>query len=167
MAKKTYTYAINGSADACAKLYLDPAFNNALYREKLGFAAFAVTDQSETDVMTLRNYAGKTARGLQSIAQQQRWTDLSYRDSISFTKSTRTGIGTFAPAFGGGKVRWDLDVQIVATSETQSNLVLTYLIEALVFGVGELIAGAIDHQLMEESASCAALMNEWMAAGRG
>ncbi len=166
MAKFTVTQTINCNADKCAKLYFDQAFNEALYKQKLGYSAFAVTSRSESDTQIVCNYTGKKLTSNLPDPVRKLIGDSSYKEEVTFDKNSRSGRSRLTLSSASDKVRLEARLQIVPVGDNQANRVLTYEIEARIYGIGGLLESTFEKALREEVDISAALMNQWIADGK-
>jgi hypothetical protein len=169
MAKFTVTHSINCDADKCAKLYFDQAFNDALYKQKLGYPAFAVTSRSESDTQIVCNYTGKALGrpgSLPGPVSKMLGDSFYYKEDVTFDKSSRLGRSKCTLSAFSDQVRLEGDLRIVPVGDNQANRVLTYSLEAKVFGVGGLLESTFEKVLREEADISAALMNQWITEGQ-
>ena len=63
MGKFSVTHEINCNVETFWKTFLDKTFNEKLYLEGLGFPAFKIVDQTETDAKIIRKVAGTPGFG--------------------------------------------------------------------------------------------------------
>jgi len=166
MAKFTLTHTINCGADKCAKLYSDPAFNEALYKQRFGYSAFTVASRTETDAQIACAYTGKNLSRTLAAPARAQTGDIAYKDSFVFDKAKQSGQAKLTPLASPEKFLLQASVSITPVGDSQVNLVREYLVEAKVFGIGGLLEGEFEKLLREEAEAGAALLNEWIAQGK-
>src|SRR5437899_2227982 len=105
MGKFTLTHEINCDADTFWKVFLDKAFNEALFRQGLKFPRFDIVEQRETDTEVIRKVSGEPKMDLPGPIQKLLGNGFSYTEEGKLDKASKTWRFKMTPSTLADKMR--------------------------------------------------------------
>lgn len=166
MSKITLTHEINCNLDTFWKLFLDKAFNEKLYKEKLGFPEYTILEQVETDTEIIRRAAGQPKMDLPGPVAKLLGPGFRYTEEGRLNKATRVWAFKLTPSTLADKLRNEGTVRAEPVGDNKVRRITELIIEAKIFGVGGLVESTAEKQFRQGWEDSAVYMNQWIADGR-
>lgn len=164
MGKFTVTHEINCNVETFWKTFFDKDFNEKLYKESLGFPAFSVLEQKETDTQITRRTSGTPKMSLPGPVQKLFGSNFSYVEEGTFDKATKVFQWKMIPSTLADKLRNEGTVRVEAIGDSKVRRIAELVVEAKVFAVGGLIESSGEKQLREGWDASAVYMNTYLAS---
>jgi hypothetical protein len=166
MSKFTLTHEIHCDPASFWKLFFDRDFNQALFKQHLGFPEFQVVEQRENEREIYRKVAGTPKMDVPGPVAKVLGTSFSYSEEGTFDKATQTWRWKMTPSAMPDKLRNEGVVRIEPAGEGRCRRISEIVAEAKVFGIGGLIEGAAEKNLRDGWDKSAQFMNQWIREGR-
>ncbi|AKT40214.1 DUF2505 domain-containing protein [Chondromyces crocatus] len=166
MGKFTLTHEINCNADTFWKVFFDKSFNEKLFLEYLGFPAYQILEQRESDTEIFRKVSGQPKMEMPGPVQKLLGSSFSYTEDGRWNKATKVWTWKMTPSAMADKVRQEGSMRIEPIGDDKVRRITEILIEAKVFGVGGLIESSAEKQLREGWDRSQGFMNRWVAEGK-
>ncbi|AUX22236.1 hypothetical protein SOCEGT47_027370 [Sorangium cellulosum] len=166
MGKFTITNEINCNLDTFWKLFLDKAFNEKLYKERLGFPEYTIVEQVETETEIIRRAAGQPKMDLPGPVAKVLGSGFRYTEEGRLNKATRVWTFKLTPSTLADKLRNEGTVRAEAIGENKVRRTTEITIEAKIFGIGGLVESTAEKQFRQGWEESAVYMNKWIADGR-
>ncbi len=163
MGKFTVTHEINCNEEKFWNVFFDKDFNLKLYKEGLGFPAFNIVDQRDTDSELVRKVTGTPKMDVPGPVAKVMGSNFSYTEEGKFNKSTKVWQWKLIPSTMADKLRNEGVLKITPIGEAKVRRVAEITLEAKVFGIGGLIESSSEKQLRDGWDKSAVFMNKWLA----
>ncbi len=164
MGKFSVTHEINCNVETFWKTFLDKTFNEKLYLDGLGFPAFKVVDQTETDAKITRKVAGTPKMEVPGPVAKALGSNFSYTEDGAFDKATKVWTWKLTPSTMADKLKQEGRVTVVAIGDNKVRRTAEITMEAKVFMIGGLIESSGEKQLREGWDKSAVFMNKYLAS---
>ncbi|MFT3771794.1 MAG: DUF2505 domain-containing protein [Minicystis sp.] len=163
MTKFTLTHEINCDVDTFWKTFLDKSFNEALYRQELGFPEFNVIEQVETDTLIRRKVAGTPKMDVPGPVAKVLGPNFKYTEEGSMSPAAKLWTWKMTPSVMAEKMHMGGTVRCEPISATKCRRVAELTIEAKIFGIGGLMESSAEKQMRDGWDRSAVFMNKWFA----
>ncbi|HRI69989.1 MAG TPA: DUF2505 domain-containing protein [Polyangium sp.] len=163
MGKFTVTHEINCNEEKFWKVFFDKDFNLKLYKEGLGFPAFNIVDQRDTDAELVRKVTGTPKMDVPGPVAKVMGSNFSYTEEGKFNKATKVWQWKLIPSTMADKLRNEGVLKITPIGDAKVRRVAEITLEAKVFGIGGLIESSSEKQLRDGWDKSAVFMNKWLA----
>lgn len=160
------THEIQCDAETFWKLFFDRAFNEALFRQGLGFPEFTVVNQQETPTQIVRKVMGQPKLDMPAPVMKLLGSGFRYTEEGTFDRATQTWRWKMTPSAMADKLRQEGTMRVQPIGDRAVRRVADLLNEAKVFGLGGLIESSGEKQLREGWEKSAVFMNRWIADGK-
>ncbi|MFO0757939.1 MAG: DUF2505 domain-containing protein [Byssovorax sp.] len=164
MGKFSVSHEINCNVETFWKTFLDKTFNEKLYLEGLGFPAFKIVEQNETDTRITRKVQGTPKMEVPAAVAKVLGSNFSYTEEGAFDKTTKVWTWKLIPSSMPDKIKQDGKVTVVAIGDNKVRRTAEINMEAKVFMVGGLIESSGEKQLREGWDKSAVFMNKYLAS---
>jgi hypothetical protein len=162
MSKFTMTHEINCDEETFWKIFFDRDFNMKLYKEELGFPAFDILEQRDSDTEIFRKAKGTPKMDMPGPVQKLMGSGFSYTEDGRLNKATKTWTWKMNPSTMADKIRNEGSMRVEKVGDNKVRRVADVTIEAKVFGVGGLIESSAEKQLRQGWDQSAVFMNRWI-----
>jgi hypothetical protein len=166
MAKFTLTHEIECDPEQFWKLFFDKEFNQTLFKQHLGFPAFDVVEQRETDREIYRKVSGTPKMDVPGPVAKVLGSSFTYVEEGTFDKATKTWRWKMTPSAMPDKLRNEGTVRVEPAGPGKSRRISEIVAEAKVFGIGGLIESAAEKNLRDGWDKSAHYMNQWIREGK-
>jgi hypothetical protein len=167
MGKFTVRHEINCNEDTFWKIFFDKAFNEELYLKALGFPAFKIIDQRETDTQIIRKVTGQPKMSVPGPVAKILGSNFAYTEDGTFDRSSKLWRWKLTPSTLADKIRNEGVLRIEPIGDDKVRRIADMEIEAKIFGVGGLMESSAEKQLREGWDESAVFMNKYIAAQKG
>lgn len=164
MAKFTLTHEIRCNADTFWRIFLDQEYNKKLYLEGLGFSAYDILEQRETDALVTRKVKGTPKMNLPGPIAKLVGSNFSYVEDGQLDRASKIWSWKVTPSSLADKVRNGGVLRLEPIDDNRVRRIAEIEIEAKVFGVGGLIESSLEKQLREGWEASVPFMHKWLAA---
>lgn len=165
MKQITIVHDVHCAPDRFWRLFFEPAFNAALYRDALRVQDFTVLDYGESAEEIRRTITGRPTIEIPAAARKFVGDRLSFTESGRFDRRAQTWRFDFTTSAFGDKVRSAGTIRLEPAGEGRVRRIGECTLEAKVFGVGGMIEGAMESSLRDTWAAGARFTNDWLARG--
>lgn len=162
MGKFTLTHEINCDAETFWKLFFDKTYNERLYREALGFPAYDILEQTETDTQIVRKVAGQPKMNVPGPVMKLLGAGFRYTEDGTFDKKTQIWRWRLTPSTLADKLRQEGTMRLEPIGQGKVRRVAELINEAKVFGVGGLIESSAEKSLREGFDQSAVFTNQYV-----
>lgn len=163
MKRFTIVHEFACSPERFWRLFFEPAFNAALYREALSVADYAVTSSRETEAEIHRAITGRPQLRLPAAAQKIVGDRLTFSEDGRFDRRARVWRASFTTSTFGDKVRNVTTIRTEPAGPAALRRVGEVEIEAKIFGVGGLVESSMESSMRESWDAAARFTAEWLA----
>jgi hypothetical protein len=168
MGKFTLTHEIKCDVDTFWKTFFDKTFNERLYREVLGFPAFDILEQRETETSIIRKASGQPKMNAPAPVAKLMGSNFRYTEEATFDKATKVFRFKTIPSVMPDKVRNEGTVRVEPIGDGKHVRRITeIMVEAKVFGLGGIIESSTEKQMRDGWESSAAFMNKYLETAAG
>ncbi|MDC0723596.1 DUF2505 domain-containing protein [Nannocystis bainbridge] len=163
MSKFTLVHEINCDADTFWRVFLDQEYNKKLYLEGLGFNAYDILEQHETDTTVTRKVKGAPKMNLPGPIAKLVGANFSYVEDGKLDRASKLWTWKVTPSSMADKVRNEGSLRIEPIGDNKVRRIADLVVEAKVFGVGGLIESSLEKQLREGWEASVPFMHKWLA----
>ncbi len=156
MAKFILTHEINCNQDDFWNSFFDRGICEKLYREVLGYPAFAILEQSETDTQTHFKARMQPKLDVPGPVIKLLGADFAYTGDGVFDKSTKIWTWRQTPNKLADKIRYEGTLKLESIANSKVRRIMEIFLEAKIFGVGGLIESSFEKNIREEADATAA-----------
>lgn len=144
------------------RVFVARDYNEHLYRHTLGFPAFEIREEHDSDTEYTRTTYGVPKMSMPGPVQKLLGSSFSYTEH-GLLDRTR-GLWTFKiiPSTLADKMRHEGTVRLEKLGEDKVRRLVDIVIEAKVFGVGGLLESTAEKSMRDGWEKSAVLMNEWL-----
>lgn len=142
--------------------FFDPELNRRLYLEGLGFPAFEIVRQHESDAEISRTVAIEPKLTMPGPLAKAFGSSFRYREEGVFDKASATWRWKLISGTLADKIRVDGTLRAVSIAPQRVAREVTIDIEAKVFMLGGLIEETFRKQLSEGWTRSAEVQNQWL-----
>ena len=164
MGKFSVTHEINCNVETFWKTFLDKTFNEKLYLEGLGFPAFKIVDQTETDAKIIRKVAGTPKMEVPPAVAKVLGSNFGYTEDGVFDKTAKVWTWKLTTSAMPDKIKQEGKVTVTAIGDNKVRRTAEIFMEAKVFMIGGLIESSGEKQLREGWDKSAVFMNKYLAS---
>lgn len=145
------------------RLFFDPDYNAALYRDGLRVADYAVLSLRETEAEIQRTITGRPQLKLPAAAQKIVGDRLSFTEEGRFDRRAGVWRSTFTTSAFGDKVKSGTTIRLEPAGPGKLRRVGECTIEAKIFGMAGFIEGTMETSMRDTWAAGAAFTADWLA----
>jgi hypothetical protein len=168
MGKFTLTHEIKCDVDTFWKTFFDKTFNEKLYRERLGFPAFDITEQRETETSIIRKAGGQPKMNVPAPVAKLLGSNFRYTEEGTFDKATKVFRFKTIPSVMSDKIRNEGTVRVEAIGDGKRVRRVTEItVEAKIFGLGGMIESSTEKQMRDGWDASATYMNTYLETAAG
>jgi hypothetical protein len=164
--KFTITHEINCNAETFWKIFLDKSFNEELFRRELGFPAYDIVEQRETDSEIFRKISGQPKMDLPGPVAKVLGSGFRYTEEGRLDKSAKVWSWKMIPSTMADKLRQEGTMRIEPIGDSKVRRIADMTMEAKIFGIGGLLESTVEKQLREGWDHSARFINKWIADGK-
>lgn len=162
MGKFTVTHEIHCNAERFWKVFLDKEFNNELFKNYLGFPAFQIVEQTESDTEIVRKITGQPKMDMPGPIAKLLGSNFGYREEGMLNKKAGLWRWKMIPSTLADKLRNEGTMRVEPVGDSKVRRIAEITIEAKIFGVGGLLESTSEKQLREGWDRSAQFMNDWL-----
>ncbi|WP_225411642.1 DUF2505 family protein [Stigmatella hybrida] len=166
MGKFTVMHEIHCNEDAFWKLFFDKELNERLYREALGYPEYQTVEQNETSTEIARKVSACPRMNLPGPVMKIFGSGYRYIEEGRFDKDTKRWTAKQIPSTLADKLRQESMLSVEPIGPDRVRRVISYLVEAKIFGIGGLVESSFEKQLREEGDESAVFLNKSLAASK-
>ena len=159
------THELNCDTDTFWKIFFDKAFNETLFRKKLGFPRFDIVEQREDDREIFRKVSGQPKMDLPGPVAKLVGSSFTYVEEGRFDRASKTWKWKMTPSTLADKMRTEGTVRAEASGTGKCKRIANMLIEAKMFGIGGLMESSAEKNMRDGWDKSALYINEWIAEG--
>ncbi len=149
------------------RLFFDPGFNAALYRDALRVVDYAVHTSRETDAELRRTITGRPELRLPAAAQKIVGDRLTFTEDGRFDRAAQIWRASLTTSTFGDKVQSTTTIRVEPAGPTAIRRVGELEIAAKIFGVGGLVEGSMESSVRESWDAASRFTAEWLARHPG
>lgn len=158
----TMTHEIDCDADRFWQIFLDRDFTSRLYKEELGFPAWQLESEKDSDREILRTVRATPKMDVPGPVAKLLGSGFSYVEEGRFDKATKTYRWNIKPSTLENKLRNEGTVRCEPLGPSKCRRIVEVVLDAKVFGVGGIIEGAVEKGLREGWEMSAKATNRWV-----
>lgn len=144
-------------------LFFEPAYNQALFCDHLGFEEYTCLELTRRDDGSIRRVLRASTRATLPAVLQRLFADhTGYTEVGEFDPRTGHFVATVIPSVAADKISSRFDLWVVPKSGRQVERCLEVDTQVKLLGVGRLIESALVTQLRQTSEKVAAFTNGWL-----
>lgn len=162
MGKFTVTHEIHCNSEKFWKLFFDKDFNNALFKNYLGFPEFNIVEQTDSDSELVRRISGQPKMDMPGPIAKLLGSNFAYKEDGKLNKKTGIWVWKMTPSALADKLRNEGTMRIEPIGDSKVRRIADIVIEAKIFGVGGLLESTSEKQLREGWDRSAVFMNDWI-----
>jgi len=147
------------------RLYLEDAYDRAMYLEGLHYPSYELVERVETDTEVRRTIRVMPKLDLPGPVVKLLGSSFGYLDAGAFDKKTQIWKSQTTPNMLKGKLRSEAVVHCEPNGD-KCRRICKLLVECTVFAVGGLVESSFEKNMRTGWAGAAAFMNKQIAAGR-
>lgn len=163
MIKLTLKHEINCSVDRFWEIFLDRSFNEALFRDHLGFPKYEIVSQTEDGDKVTRVVKGQPNTNMPKAVMKVVGEGFGYEERGELDPKTKIWSFKMKTTTLSDKLRNEGTVACEAIGDDKCRRIATLEMEAKVFGVGKLIESSTEKEMKDGWDKSAVFMNKWIA----
>ncbi len=144
-------------------VFFNPTFNEALYREGLGFPEYRVLEQRDDGSTLVRRVQVTPKQEAPAAVQKLLGGRFSYVEEGTFDRAKKVYRFRVVPASLADKIRAEGELRAEPAGPGRMRRVLEMTVEVKVFGIGGMAEGFVSKSMQESYAQAAAFTNRWLA----
>jgi hypothetical protein len=163
----TFTHDIHCNEETFWKIFLDPQFNERLYKDALGFPDWKQVSLDETDTKITRTTSGQPKLDdVPGPVAKLIGNGLRYTETGTLDKATKVWTWKLVPSVMADKVKQEGKMTIEAAGDKVRRKVELF-IEAKVFGLGGMLESTTEKSMRAGWETSATFMNDWIKKHAG
>jgi hypothetical protein len=162
----TITHEINCDVDTFWRIFFQREFNDAVYKQALGFPQFEMLELRETPTGMYRKCKGQPKLDMPGPVMKVLGSSFGYTEEGNLDRAKNTWTWKMTPSTLADKLRQEGKFTITPHGEGKVRRVTELTNEAKIFGIGGLIESAGEKQLRAGWDTSARFMNEWIRDGK-
>lgn len=163
----TFTHDIHCNEETFWKIFLDPEFNERLYKDGLGFPDWKQVSLDETDAKITRTTSGQPKLDdVPGPVAKLIGNGFRYTETGTLDKATKVWTWKLVPSIMADKVKQEGKMTIEPAGDKVRRKVELF-IEAKVFGVGGMLESTTEKNMRAGWEKSAKFMNDWIAKKGG
>lgn len=163
MANLKLTHVINCDADRFWEVFLNKDFNEALYRQALGFPEWSILDQKETPTGATRKCQGQPNMNMPGPVAKLLGSGFKYVEDGSLDRATNTWTFKMTPSTLADKIKNQGTVRIESVGDGKVKRIADLVVEAKIFGIGGMVESTAEKSLRDGWDKSAVFFNDWLA----
>lgn len=163
--KYTIRHTFNTDVDTFwGKLFFDPAYNETLFREHLGFSIYRVLELDQRpDGSVKRRVECAPKVEIPAVAKKVIGDSTSYVEEGVFDPKTKRFSVDVQPKMGGDRIKTHVTMWVEPRGEKKVERIVEVDNTVKVFGVGGVIEKFIEQQTRASYDASAGFTNQWIA----
>jgi hypothetical protein len=145
------------------KVFFSKGFNEALFREFLGFPHYEIVEQKETDDAIVRRVKVTPKMEAPGAVQKALGSSFSYLEEGTLDKTTKVYRWKSTPSTLAEKVTTEGTVRAEPGGAGNVRRLCDFRYEARIFGIGGLLESALEKSLKNGWDRSAGFFNQWLA----
>lgn len=166
MSKFTVVHEIQGSEDTFWKFFFDKTSNTRLHTEGLGYPNYQIVEQNETGTQITQKASAQPSMNLPGPITKILGSDYRHIEEGLFDKSTKLWTAKRTPSSLADKFRQEYELRLEPVGTDRVRRIISYVVEAKIFGIGGLMESSFEKQLREEFDASAAFLNKEFTASK-
>ena len=158
----TLTHEINCDLDTFWKLFLDKTFNEALFKQGLGFPRYETLELTDRENEVFRRVGVTPKIDAPAPVVKVLGASFSYTEEGTLDKSAKIFRWKSIPSTSADKVQTQGTVRAEAAGEGKVRRISDFNCEVKVFGIGGMIESALEKNLRHGWDKSAVFMNDWL-----
>jgi hypothetical protein len=164
----TFTHEINCDEETFWKIFLDPEFNERLYKDGLKFPEWKQVSLEEKDGKVTRTTAGKPKLDdVPGPVAKIIGDSFRYTESGSLDRATKTWTWKLIPSMLADKVKQEGKLTLKPAGDGKVKRNVELFIEAKVFPISGMLESTTEKNMRNGWEKSSVFMNEWIAKQKG
>ena len=159
----TFTHEIHCNEETFWKIFLDPEFNERLYKDGLGFPDWKQVSLEEKDGKVVRTTAGQPKLDdVPGPVAKIIGNGFRYTETGTLDQATKTWTWKLVPSMLADKVKQEGKMKIAPAGEGKVKRSVELFIEAKVFPISGMLESTTEKNMRAGWEKSAAFMNDWI-----
>jgi hypothetical protein len=146
-----------------SKLFLDPEYNRALYKEGLQFPDYEVLEERDTGTEVVRRVRVTPKQEAPAAVQKLVGGRFSYVEEGRYDKASQRYRFRVVPATMADKIKAEGELRAEPAGAGRMRRVVDMTIEVKVFGIGGIVESFVAKSMQDSYAQAATFTNRWIA----
>jgi len=162
--KASYSHTFNTDADTFwNKIFLDAAYNKALYLEGLKFPEYEVLEERDTGSSVVRRVRIVPKQDAPAAIQKLAGGRVAYTEEGTFDKNAKRYRFKVVTASMADKIQTSGEIRVEPAGEKKIRRIIDMTFEVKIFGVGGMVESFIGKSMSESYDAAATFTNKWIA----